>query len=103
MRHCTEDYIPPCGCRSAGECDHGAFAWKASLDALVHDFARAMRAKLISKFMEGYSGWDDPEWSVEDIKASLLAHLEKGDPVDIANFAAFWWNRLDAPSHKDVP
>lgn len=65
-----------------------------ALDELVDQFAAAMKAKLRRAGVEkGRSGWDDPKWTPEEIKAALLAHVDKGDPVDVANFAAFWWNR----------
>lgn len=65
------------------------------LDALVDKFAAAMKSKLRRAATEkGRGGWDDPAWSIDEIKAALLAHVDKGDPVDVANFAAFWWNRL---------
>lgn len=64
-----------------------------SLEMLVDAFAEAMKAKLRKKILEGYKGWDDPKWTREKIVEALKAHLEKGDPVDIANFAAFIWNR----------
>ena len=91
MKHKTEDHIKPCGCRSVGECDHNRFAWAQALDALVDDFAEAMKKRLRKKFVEGKEGWDNPNWPIEDIRKQLFACR---DPIDIANFAAFLWNRL---------
>ncbi len=73
------------------------------LRKLVHEFAEAMVKKLHQQVVDGYAGWDDPEvWGdvpIEKIKARLIQHIEKGDPVDVANFAAFWWyhERGEAP------
>ncbi len=93
MRHTTEQHMAPCGCRSVGECEHNTFAWAKALDACVDDFAEAMKRKLRQKFIEGKSGWDDPTWPIEDVIAQLAAHVEKGDMVDVANFAMFAWNK----------
>ena len=108
MKHSVENHFRPCGCRSVGECDHNTFAWMRALDALVDDFAQAMKEKLYKKHLEGRSGWDDPAWETYKIRDALIDHAgvrittrgttlldpDAQDPVDIANFAAFWWNRL---------
>ncbi len=93
MKFKEEDFIPPCGCRAVGECTHGIWAWKKALEACVDAFAAEMKRKLIKKATEGYSGWDDPDWTEEEIIAALTAHIPKGDMTDIANFAMFFWNR----------
>jgi hypothetical protein len=94
MRERVADHMVSCGCRSVGECRHNSFAELHALNALVDKFAAAMKAKLLRAAIEkGRSGWDDPSWTPDEIKAALLAHVEKGDPIDVANFAAFWWNR----------
>lgn len=94
MRVRTHSFTVPCGCRSVGECTHNSFAEFKALDFLVDSFANEMKRKLRRAAIEkGRSGWDDPAWSLDDIKAALLAHVEKGDAVDVANFAAFLWNR----------
>ena len=95
MRVTTDQFIKPCGCRAVGECTHNSFAEFKALDALVDAFAKAMKKKLRHAAMaKGKGGWDDPLWSVPAVKGALIAHIEKGDPVDVANFAAFWWNKL---------
>ena len=72
---------------------------REALRELVDQFASAVLAKLETKLDEGYSGWNEPsEFPVDKIKKCLLEHVEFGDPVDIAAFAAFWWNRL--PENK---
>lgn len=56
----------------------------AALNAAVDAFAARMKAKLLRKAHQGYSGWADAS---PDILARLLyQHLFKGDVVDIANF-----------------
>ncbi len=90
MRFSRSSVVPLCKC---GEL--------ASLDALVDAFAEEMKAKLREKAQGGYTGWDDPDWAVserpldpedETVWQALHEHVGKGDPVDIANFAAFIWN-----------
>ena len=53
----------------------------------LYDFQGRMMSKLHRKTMEGWSGWDD--LSVEECKQRLINHIEKGDFVDVANFAFF--------------
>lgn len=38
----------------------------------------------------------DQNGTVPMIREALVKHVEKGDPVDVANFAMFLWNRWDA-------
>lgn len=54
-------------------------------------FSDAMHRKIVNKFKEGKRGWDDPSIK-EPLKKALLEHFEKGDMVDVANFAMFIWN-----------
>ena len=61
-------------------------------DIAVDDFtahvAAAMKAKLAKKRAKGYGGWHDPaQCSVEYLSRLLRKHVEKGDPIDVANFA----------------
>lgn len=63
-------------------------------DRGVQSFARAMREKLAKKRAEGRgSWWDVNECSAGHLSSLLLDHLEKGDPVDIGNFAMMLFNR----------
>lgn len=57
-------------------------------DIAVDGFANVMSAKLATKRALGYCGWDDKEQcSAEHLSRLLRQHVEKGDPVDVANFA----------------
>lgn len=89
----SEDFIPLCGCRSAGECSHGAFADARALDAMVDAFASAMKRKLRQKATEGWYGWDDRRRKT-DISIALKGHVDRGSYqwVDVANLAAMLWN-----------
>jgi len=68
---------------------------KERLSAAVQEFSEAMKVKLFDKTNEGKSGWDDCAWPVEDIKKQLIEHVEKGDFVDVANFAMFAFFRIE--------
>lgn len=58
-------------------------------DSLAVDrFAFAMKAKLAKKRTEGRGGWEDKEaCSAEYLSHLLREHVEKGDPIDVANIA----------------
>ncbi len=62
---------------------------KGRLLSAVEDFSEEMKSKLLDKADEGKRGWDDYDWPLSDIKKQLLEHVEKGDFVDVANFAMF--------------
>jgi hypothetical protein len=59
---------------------------------LVQGFAEALAAKLkIAENKYGYSNeWASPSWEAE-CRQHLREHLEKGDPRDVAIYAAFMW------------
>lgn len=57
-------------------------------DIAVDRFAEAMKTKLAKKRRDGYYGWDDPDdCSAAFLSDLLVGHVEKGDPVDVGNFA----------------
>lgn len=68
---------------------------------LVRRFATALAAKLKrAQDKYGYSdGWASPDWRAE-CAMQLRAHVEKGDPIDVAAYCAFQhhhgWGTLDA-------
>lgn len=62
-------------------------------DHAVSCLADAMRAKLDKSREKGRSGWDSKECTQEHLSALLRQHVEKGDPVDVANFCAFLYAR----------
>lgn len=72
--------------------------WEASqsyaLRRLSNAFAIEMKHKLLKKMRRGRGGWDNAEcFTLEQIKQQIIDHIEKGDFVDVANLAAFAWNR----------
>ncbi|MBV7427309.1 MULTISPECIES: hypothetical protein [unclassified Acidovorax] len=57
-------------------------------DAAVDRFAAAMKAKLASARAKGRGGWENKDQcQQEDLALDLRKHVNKGDPVDVANFA----------------
>ena len=77
---------------------------RKALEILVDQFAAAMKLKLISamKDNEPYR-WQADDWTIADLKARVETQLNRknvdgrdtGDPIDVANFALFWWDRMD--------
>ena len=57
-------------------------------DAAVDALATAMKAKLAKQRAKGYGGWDT-DCTQQRLSDMLRTHMEKGDPVDVANFCAF--------------
>lgn len=66
-----------------------AAAPQHSDDVAVDRLAVAMKAKLAKQRDKGYGGWDDSEYTREWLSQLLREHVDKGDPVDVANFCAF--------------
>jgi hypothetical protein len=66
-------------------------------DRAVDRFAEAMKAKLAAAREKGRGGWQDDEDGMQEQLSDLLRmHVEKGDPVDVANFAMFLHQRGEA-------
>lgn len=69
----------------------------------VDRFSQAMKGKLSLKRLEGRGGWDrKEECSAEFLSKLLREHVEKGDPVDVANFCMMLHQRGEriTPSPK---
>ena len=92
---------------------HDGDEW-AALRALAKDFSAAMLDKLKTKRCEAWEGWDSPGdkspqtiiagWGLKEIRERILEQLRKpggGDPVDIANYCAFWWNMAAQEPRRD--
>ena len=90
----TDDFVPRCGCRSVGECRHGMFAEWSALDAMVDQFSDAIKKKLHSQIMRGWSRWDDAEM-ITNIAENLKGQMQKEtyDYVDIGGLAAMLYNQ----------
>jgi hypothetical protein len=57
-------------------------------DVAVDDFAVKMKAKLAMKRADGRGGWEDnTQCTAEFLSHLLREHVDKGDPVDVANLA----------------
>lgn len=94
-RYTTERFSKPCACREAG-CLCNVSAERQAAEAMIDEFARAIKRKFIqARTVKGRTGWDERDWSAACIE-QMKAHCDKGDPVDVALFAAFLWN-MSAP------
>ena len=62
--------------------------------SLVQMFAAAMASKLReAEEKYGYSdGWRTQDWE-DECRQHMLDHMNKGDPRDVAIYAAFMWRR----------
>ena len=65
----------------------------AETDALVDRFSAALKVKLrAAEAKYGWkNGWLKSDWQVE-CQNGLLRHVGKGDPLDVAAYAAFCWH-----------
>lgn len=72
-------------------------------DKAVNRFAVLMKWKLANARDRGKSGWQDRSWTPEQISAALRQHVDKGDPIDVANYCMFLAARGEpitpAPAH----
>lgn len=67
----------------------------------LFNFRLAMEQKLMQKRVDGRGGWHDPEQcSVDYLRQLLVEHVDKGDMVDVANFAMMIWNRENSVEAK---
>ncbi|MEY2117305.1 hypothetical protein [Rhodanobacter sp. FW106-PBR-R2A-1-13] len=65
-------------------------------DRSVDQFARAMKAKLATARAKGRGGWQNEEASMHQRLSDMLRHhVDKGDPVDVANFCMFLHQRCE--------
>lgn len=69
-------------------------------DLAVDGFTQLMKAKMELKRHQGRGGWDDKLQCSQALLTQLLReHVEKGDPVDVANFCMM----LSARGEKILP
>jgi hypothetical protein len=60
----------------------------AEVDKQMVDLVTAeMTKKLAQKRKEGISGWHTFRFTTEDLRKALREHVDKGDMVDVLNFA----------------
>lgn len=69
-------------------------------DVAVDRFAAAMKEKLAIARAKGRGGWDDKEDLEVHLSNLLRHHVEKGDPVDVANFCMFLHQRGESIQPK---
>lgn len=61
------------------------------LNDLIDAVMAECKQKLQKKFDENYCGWD-MYGHKEHFYIDLIEHAEKGDWIDVINYAAFLWN-----------
>lgn len=59
----------------------------------VDRFAERMKEKLQRSRDKGRGGWETDECTESLLSRMLKEHIEKGDPVDVANFCMFLWSK----------
>lgn len=73
-------------------------------DLAVDRFAIAMKAKLAKKRAEGRGGWEDKNQCTGAFLSTLLReHVDKGDPVDVANLAMMLHQRGERVEARTAP
>ena len=72
-------------------------------DVAVDALTALMKSKLAKQRDKGYGGWDDTECSQQHLSNLLRGHVEKGDPVDVANFCAFLSARGEGIAPQAAP
>jgi hypothetical protein len=70
-------------------------------DQAVSIFATAMRDKMAKSQAKGRGGWQS--CTVDDLWKMLRSHVEKGDPVDVANLAMMIWHNERAAAGATTP
>ena len=58
-------------------------------DVAVDRFAALMKAKLAASRAKGRGGWDEDADLQQILSDQLREHVDKGDPVDVANYCLF--------------
>ena len=66
----------------------------------VDKLAQAMKSKLAKKREQGYHGWATCKHG--DLVQLLINHVDKGDPIDVANFCAFLFARGESLTGGDA-
>lgn len=94
----ADNSLPPPIWRSTSDLDlrcwltAGADLHPATVNLVVR-FARALSAKLAEAELKyGFAAdWRSPDW-LDECRAQLLEHVDKGDPRDVAAYCAFLWH-----------
>lgn len=68
-------------------------------DVAVSAFSVAMRKKMARSRAKGRGGWQ--EMPAADLWEMLREHVQKGDPVDVANLAMMIWHNRRSVSNAE--
>lgn len=77
-------------------------AEQEALANLMNVFSDKMFEKIMKKFQDGYSGWDNPI-SLEIVKEKLVNNINAKDWIDVAVLSMFLWNLSQPDSVPPVP
>lgn len=73
-------------------------------DVAVDKFTDAMKLKLLDARTKGRGGWEDKDFVSREFLSQLLReHVDKGGPLDVANFCCFLWNRAEGIASASTP
>lgn len=97
MKFETEDFKIDCNCdENKGVCFHTKMAEIKALVSLVRDCGDRVLDKVMTRFEEGWSGWDDEErFPPEAIIKRLEICVEKEEWVNAIAYAMFLMNQED--------
>ncbi|WP_300494617.1 hypothetical protein [Marinobacter sp.] len=70
-------------------------------ESCVDQFASAMKRKLAKKREEGRGGWSNKEDCPKDRLIKMMSdQFDKGDPINVANFAMMLWARGEGTAYS---
>lgn len=95
LNDCGDD--PGVAAGTATPCRNYAAIQPEQIDnEAVAQFSCALRDKLREARAKGRSGWQDKALCSQQMLSDMLrAHVDKGDPCDVAAFAMFLWARFE--------
>lgn len=95
LNECGDD--PGVAAGTASPCKHSVDNQAERFDnQTIEQFGCALRGKLREARAKGRSGWHDKFLcSQQTLSDMLRAHVDKGDPRDVAAFAMFLWARSE--------
>lgn len=70
------------------------------MDAILQA-AGAQAEKMFASLLKGRGGWWKPECSPQFLLVELIKHIEKGDMIDVMNFAMMLWFRVEPENDSE--
>lgn len=75
-------------------------------EEVIDAFATAMKAKMALKRAQGRGGWSSKGncgVTGAELSEQLREHVEKGNPIDVANYCFMLWARGELITHYYIP